>query len=66
MIEIYADIPERVRKQAKFIFDIATVKLDATRAIKILNNYLNTITDEYEREFVMFYFDTRIKELLNK
>lgn len=65
MIEIFNNIPDKVKEQAEFIFNIAIKYSDISRTIKILNNYINTCINEEEKKFVEFYFNLRMEQLLN-
>ena len=64
MNEIYADISEQTRERAKFIFDMAIKQPNIIKVAKTLCDYLELITDEYEYNFVLFYFESRLEELL--
>ena len=66
MIEIYSDIPEWVKLQAKSWFDLALRQKNPGVGIKMLNDYKNSTLSDYEREFVDFYFNLRMEELLNE
>lgn len=66
MIELFPDIPERVRKQTAFIVDIALSKNDPLSAVKILNEYTNSCYTEEERNFVQFYFKMKMEQMKNE
>ena len=66
MVEIFEDIPQKVRDQAEFIFELALLQPDFISAIKTLNDYTNICSDDREREFVEFYFNMRMESLLNE
>lgn len=63
MNEIFAEIPEEVKNRAKFIFDMAIRQTNVMKAVQVLQNYTETCEDEEEREFVEFYFKTRMEQL---
>lgn len=65
MIEIFENVPERAKKQAEFIFDMAIRHSSLPTIVKILNDYTNTCIDEEERDFVNFYFNMRMEQMLN-
>ena len=66
MIEIYADIPQTIKDQAKFWADMALSQKDSFNAAKMMIEYLNSCKNEEEKEFVNFYFKLRIAELNNE
>ena len=49
MIEIFDNIPERVKKQAEFIFDMAMRHSNLPTVVKILDDYTNTCINEEEK-----------------
>ena len=63
--EIFINIPEKVKKQAEFIFDMAMRQKNLLSATRMLNNYTNTCFDEEEKDFVNFYFNVRMEQILN-
>ena len=63
--EIFVNIPERVKKQAKFVFDMAMRQKNLLFATQMLNDYTNTCFDEEEKDFVNFYFNIRMEQILN-
>ena len=65
MIELFEDISEKSRIQAEFIFDMAMRQPNVTSALKVLNDYTDTCFDEREKQFVEFYFNLRMENLLN-
>ncbi len=65
MIEIFDNIPERTKKQAEFIFDMAMRHSNLPTVVKILDNYTNTCINEEEKEFLNFYFNMRMEQMLN-
>lgn len=65
MTEIFADIPEWVKLQAQSWFDLAIRQKNPGVGVKMLNDYKNSTLSDYEREFVDFYFQLRMEEILN-
>ena len=63
MIEIYANIPQTIREQAKFWADMALSQKNGFDAARMMNEYLNSCENEEEKDFVNFYFKLRIAEL---
>ena len=66
MFEIYSDIDESVKKQAKFWFEIAMCQPEAAQTFRMLKEYRDSCDDPYEREFVDFYFKVRMEEILGR
>lgn len=66
MVEIFEDIPQRVKDQAELIFELALLQPNLISAVKTLNDYTNTCIDDREREFVEFYFNMKMESLLNE
>ena len=64
MIEIYQDISDELKQQAEIIFNLAQQQTNPTIAAEILNSYLNTRFNPREQEFVEFYFNLRMEQLL--
>lgn len=64
MIELFTDISETTKAGAKMIFDIAS-QLGPTKMADLLNNYTNAC-DENEQEFVRFYFNMRMRQLIDE
>lgn len=65
MTEIFADIPKWVKLQAQSWFDLAIRQKNPSVGVKMLNDYKNSTLSDYEREFVDFYFQLRMEEILN-
>ena len=65
MVEIFKDIPQSVKDRAEFIFDITIGSKYIPDVVKVLNDYTNSCVNEEEKEFVQFYFNLRLQELLN-
>lgn len=66
MVEIFEDIPQRVKDQAELIFELALLQPNLVSAVKTLNDYTNICVDDREREFVEFYFNMKMESLLNE
>lgn len=65
MVEIFANIPERVKEQAKFWMDFS-LNYPPLEALKMLKDYSNSCIDPEEKDFVDFYFNLRWEELKNE
>lgn len=66
MIEIFEDIPQEIKDQVSFVFEMALLQPDLPSAVNVLKNYTNTCRNEREKEFVEFYFNMRMENLLNE
>lgn len=65
MEEIFADISEQSRISAELIFNNA-IQQNAVEATKILNNYVKYCPNEREQEFANFYFNMRMRQILDE
>ena len=66
MIEIFENIPAEVKKQTELIVNFIFSYLEPEAGLKFLNNYLTTCQNEEEEEFIRFYFNLRMEQLLNE
>ena len=64
MIEIFTDISEDTKAAAKLIFDTA-LQLDPIKMTKMLNDYTNALA-ERDQEFVRFYFQMRMRQIIDE
>ena len=64
MVELYSDISQDIREEAKALWLIALAQKDAKEAAKYLNNavevFRQTHTEE-EVDFIQFYFETQME-----
>ena len=65
MIELYADIPQAVKDRTAFVFQMALRQPNILQAVKVLHDFTAACIDEYEREYVEFYFNMRMEQLKN-
>ena len=65
MKEIFEDIPQYVRDRAKFWVDLALTKNNPLEGIQMVAEYANSCEDEDEKDYVDFYFNMRLEELIN-
>ena len=65
MEELFAQIPDSIREQVKFVFDMAMLQPTLKDAVHVLNEYTNTCVDAEEKEFTEFYFNLRMEQLKN-
>ena len=66
MEELFSNIPEQSRKNAEFIVEMALRQKNITSAVKVLNEYTNSCTSDEEKEFVEFYFNMKMEQMLNE
>lgn len=66
MTELFTNIPESVKQNAEFMFNMAIKQPYAANAAKMLNEYTNSCFNEEEKEFVQFYFNLRLEQLQNE
>jgi len=64
-IEIFANIPEEVREQTRLIANFIFSQLDPESGLKFIQSYISSCEDEEEKEFVRFYFNMRMEQILN-
>ena len=63
MTEIFKNIPEEVKKQARFWADMALLQPNFLDGAKMMSEYVNSCKNEEEREFVDFYFKMRMEKI---
>lgn len=66
MIEIYANIPENIRKQTKTVVDFALSLKNPMSTARFVNQYVKTTLNEEEQDFIDFYFNMRLEQLKNQ
>jgi len=66
MTELFTEIPEEVKTNAKFIFDLAMIQPSLLDAVKMLDSYTNSCINQEEKEFCDFYFNMRMEQLKNE
>lgn len=66
MTELFIDIPEKVKTNAKLIFDLAMMQPNLLDAVKMLDSYTNSCLNHEEKEFCDFYFNMRMEQLKNE
>ena len=65
MVELFSDIPQEVRDRAKFWVDMSLRQNTLIQAAKMIREYMNSCVNEEEADYVDFYFNVRMEELLN-
>lgn len=66
MVEIFANIPEEVREQTRLIANFIFSQLEPEAGLKFMESYISSCQDEEEKEFVRFYFNMRMEQILNE
>ena len=64
MIELFADIPEEVKTITKFWAEVSLAQPDIKDTIRMMDEYYNSCTDEEEKDFVNFYFNMKMQQLI--
>lgn len=64
MTELFANIPRAVRLVTQFWAEVALAQPDMKDTIRMMDEYYNSCTDEEEKEFVNFYFNMRMQQLI--
>ena len=63
MVEIFPNVSEQVRQQAKFWVDLALQQKNLYTAARMVSEYANSCFNDEEKDFVDFYFKMRLEEL---
>lgn len=66
MTELYADIPDEVREGTEFIVNLALMQKNPLSAVRMVKEYADSCFNEYEKDFVDFYFNMRLEQLRNE
>ena len=66
MVELFANIPQYVKDQTKFWVDLALHQTDLISGVKMVADYAKTCQNEEERDFIDFYFNLKMQELINE
>lgn len=66
MVEIFANIPEEVKEQTRLIANFIFSQLEPEAGLKFMESYISSCQDEEEKEFVRFYFNMRMEQILNE
>ena len=66
MIELFTNIPEEVKEQTKLIINFIFSQLDPESGLKFIESYISSCENEEERDFIRFYFNMRMDQLLNE
>lgn len=66
MIELFTGIPDNVKKQNELVINFIFNTLDPESGLKFIQNYISSCQNEEEKDFIRFYFNVRLEQLLNK
>lgn len=66
MTELFTNIPTDVKKQHSEFIDFIFLHYDAQSAAKIILEYVKTCIDIDEQEFIDFYFNLKMEQLLHE
>lgn len=66
MTEIFENIPDSVKETAQQVFDLALLLKTPQAIANFLSEYTNSCQNEEEQEFVRFYFNMRMAQLVNE
>lgn len=66
MIEIFENIPDSVKETSQQVFDLALLLKNPQAIASFLNEYTNSCQNEEEQEFIRFYFNMRMAQLINE
>lgn len=65
MVEIFSDIPEAVKINTELTFRTALAQNSVAAAAKILSEYVDSCSNDEEKEYANFYFQMKFEELRN-
>lgn len=63
--EIFSSISEETRAKVKFWLDIAFLQRNIFKGIEMFVKYLDSCSDEEEKNYAEFCFQTRLEQLKN-
>ena len=61
MEELFPNVPEYVRRQTDFWINMAMRKDNLIDALKTIQDYMNSLEDEENRNYVAFAFATQME-----
>ena len=65
MIELFADLPDKVKKQIEWFVDVTLLNSDPFEVVNILNEYTENCQTQEEKDFVQFYLNLRLEDMKN-
>ena len=66
MTEIFTNIPEEVKQQTELIANFIFSTLEPEAGLKFIESYIASCKNAEEKEFIRFYFNMRMEQLLNE
>ena len=66
MIELFSNIPQRIREQSEFWVNLALKQSNLADGIKMIYDYTNSCLNEEEKDFIDFYFNLKMEQLKNE
>lgn len=66
MTELFTNIPEHVKQQAKAWVDLAFHQTNLLDGAKMIKEYHDACFTDEEKDFVDFYFRMRLEQLKNE
>ena len=66
MIEIFTNIPEEVKRQTELIANFIFSNFKPEAGLKFMESYIASCENEEEKDFIRFYFNMRMEQLLNE
>ena len=66
MKELFPNVPNYVRRQTEFWVDMASRADSLIEALKIIKNYIDTLDDEENKNYVMFAFTIKMESIKNE
>jgi hypothetical protein len=63
MIELFANVSDRIKNETKFWVETAILAFDSRLAAETILKFKNTLNTEEEKDFVDFYFNLRMLQL---
>lgn len=66
MIELFTDISDDTKKQVEYWVNLALKQSNAFEAVKILSNLHDVQGNDNDKDFVNFYINMRLQQLINE
>ena len=66
MIELFTNIPKEIKTQTELVANFIFNNFNPESGLKFIQSYISSCQDEEEQDFVRFYFNMRLEQLLNE
>lgn len=66
MIELFADLSDEVKRRNEYIVDFAIKTFEPQQCFNFLSSYAHSCENEEEKQFIDFYFQLRMEQILNE